>query len=325
MKIPFLILSIYATLFLAKTVSGAEDIRSVPAICTSELKLPGKSNSFKRPGRILNIPPYFETYIADVGNSRLLIFNKNNVFTHEINFNGVISSPLDVAADTNGYIYALGYLKGNIKIAKIDFDGKFVESFDLHKLLNLKRVSISSISMGNNQLIYFVEETQNKIYALNTNGAIQNSFIVFHGKKEIKENEFLYGSIYTKDSLLYLPISNIAAFHIYSLNGAFQRSIGIKGNLAGQLNFPVSITVHDKIIYVLDKNRFNVVCYNQEGKFLGEFGGKGYNLGWFYYPNSIATNSEGIIFIAQTLNNRIQLCKTPELVYDNRNKFEISN
>jgi hypothetical protein len=62
---------------------------------------------------------------------------------------------------------------------------------------------------------------------------------------------------------------------------------------------------------VLDKHRFATVCFNGEGRFLGEFGGQGTAPGWFYHPTWIAVDGADRAYIGQIFQNRIQVCAVP--------------
>ena len=102
--------------------------------------------------------------------------------------------------------------------------------------------------------------------------------------------------------------------------------MGHKGNNLSELNFPVAVTVNDDgIIMILDKHRYNVVCYNMNGTFLGEFGGKGYSLGWFYHPTKIASDGAGMVYIGQIYLNRVQICSLPRFIIDKQKELNSKN
>ena len=50
--------------------------------------------------------------------------------------------------------------------------------------------------------------------------------------------------------------------------------------------------------------------YNEEGKYLFDYGGQGTSPGWFNYPKGIFLNSDGILFVVDSFNKRIQVFKT---------------
>jgi hypothetical protein len=87
--------------------------------------------------------------------------------------------------------------------------------------------------------------------------------------------------------------------------------------MAGELNFPVSVDVLPSgIVVVLDKMRFNVLCFSASGRFLGEFGGRGFRDGWFYQPSLLAAVSEDRVIVGQALDQRIQVLQIPASVFE---------
>jgi DNA-binding beta-propeller fold protein YncE len=60
-------------------------------------------------------------------------------------------------------------------------------------------------------------------------------------------------------------------------------------------------------VFVGITNNHRVVAYSSEGERLGEFGEQGSAPGQFLYPQGIAMASNGLIYIADSGNNRIQV------------------
>jgi hypothetical protein len=57
-----------------------------------------------------------------------------------------------------------------------------------------------------------------------------------------------------------------------------------------------------------------VVCFDADGGFLGEFGGKGISPGWFYHPTLLAVDDSDLVYIGQVYRNKIQVCKIPDFI-----------
>jgi hypothetical protein len=53
--------------------------------------------------------------------------------------------------------------------------------------------------------------------------------------------------------------------------------------------------------------RHTILAYNMAGEYIFEFGGRGFNPGWFNFPNDIAINNEGQLIIADLFNRRVQV------------------
>ena len=66
---------------------------------------------------------------------------------------------------------------------------------------------------------------------------------------------------------------------------------------------------------VLDKMRFSVLCFAPSGRFLGEFGGKGFRDGWFYHPILLAAVGEDRVIVGQVLDQRVQALRVPDFVF----------
>jgi len=114
---------------------------------------------------------------------------------------------------------------------------------------------------------------------------------------------------------LYIPMPVEGAVHVYATSGRRLRTIGHKGNNTSEFNFPVAVDLTDDgMVMVLDKHRFAVLCFTQEGRFIGEFGGKGSRPGWFYHPSLLLDLGEHGILIGQVFQNWIQVCRIPDVI-----------
>ena len=119
-----------ALIFLFGAVQAkTETSLSVPAEFMYELTPPGSDNNFLRPGRILFDDEQDEIYVADPGHSRITIFDKNGTFLYEFPTNEYCGAPVDLAVDSEGYIYVLATTREGRKIFIFDYDGKFIRIF----------------------------------------------------------------------------------------------------------------------------------------------------------------------------------------------------
>ena len=75
---------------------------------------------------------------------------------------------------------------------------------------------------------------------------------------------------------------------------------------------PVStLTVITHVVYVTEAVNHRVSLFTLEGKFLTSFGSKGDGLGQFNHPCGITVDNQGIIYVADYDNNRIQIFTNP--------------
>ncbi len=92
-------------------------------------------------------------------------------------------------------------------------------------------------------------------------------------------------------------------------------------NLRGVLGKPqemenptsVAVDVQRNRLYVVDSKKHAVLVYNTEtGLYVTKFGKRGSQKGEFNFPTNVALDGEGRIYVADTLNRRVQIF-TPDL------------
>ena len=88
----------------------------------------------------------------------------------------------------------------------------------------------------------------------------------------------------------------------YSPNGTQLGSFG-----AGQLSQPMDVAFYNGLVYVVDQTRNRVAVFNTSGVFQGSFGSQGTGNIQFRKPTGVAIDTQGRIYIADSLNERIQV------------------
>jgi DNA-binding beta-propeller fold protein YncE len=302
------------TLVTACTAEPAP--RSVPAEFVRGLALPGTLDQFKRPAAITVDANTAEIFVADASNNRIVIFDANGSYRFEFGGRDDFATPLDVAVDSQGFIYVLGTTKEGNRIQRYDFDGTTPHAVQLPEL-DSADARIGYICIDEEDRLFLLETTRGSIFILSREGELLSSFELDAREESGEETDAMVGSLHANRGLIYVPISSYGTVQVYDLEGTLVRSLGHQGNNIGELNFPVAVTVRDDgMVMVLDKHRFNVLCFAQEGNFLGEFGGKGMRPGWFYYPTLLAVDTNGLVYIGQILGHRVDVCRIPNFILD---------
>ncbi len=73
------------------------------------------------------------------------------------------------------------------------------------------------------------------------------------------------------------------------------------------LSLPSDVAVGQDRVYVVDGGNHRVVTYDQNEKFLFQFGGKGDQPGQLFYPVGIDIGKDGLVYVADSGNYRIQI------------------
>ncbi len=288
---------------------------SVPAQFVQYLTPPGETNTILRPSKIFVDRHFNEVYVTDPGNNRVLIFDSLNFFRYEFSGRGHFSMPLDLTVDSKGFIYILAATANGRELMKFDFDGTYLKNLTATTENQLPANDFRSISIDDNDRIYALDEKGAQVVVFDSEGNQVDHFAIFKDMNDKDRGEIVTGETFISGGRLYVPLSNAGMVYIYDLNGTRVGIIGHKGSNPGEMAFPVSVTVNQSgIVMILDKMRFNVICYTPDGKFLGEFGGKGVSPGWFYHPTLLAAIGTNGVYVGQVFKNRIQLCTIPEFI-----------
>jgi hypothetical protein len=291
---------------------------SAPAEFLRYLTPPGTQNGFLRPTRIFTDPKFDEVYVADPGHNRITIFDKNGTFKFDFPVGARCGAPLDMAVNSQGIIYVLGSAPEGRQVMTFDYDGLFLGRFEDNPDAWTDSLNIVSIAIDNQDRLYLLDQYHLQIIRFGSDGRLDLQIPLGNGLDAPDKDELILGSLSISNSgTIYLPLASLGTVYRYDGSGRPLQPIGYKGNDLGELNFPISVAeTDDGIIMVLDKHRYNVICFDLSGRFLGEFGGKGSSPGWFYHPTWLAVDELDHIYIGQVYLNRVQVCALPDFIRD---------
>lgn len=105
------------------------------------------------------------------------------------------------------------------------------------------------------------------------------------------------GDIYLSDSLL-------KRVFVLDGNGKHVRDIGS----AEQFQRPAGLAVYGERVYVIDTHAHAVLVFSKnDGSFLFRFGRNGIGAGEFNYPTNIFIDREGLLYVTDSMNFRVQI------------------
>jgi DNA-binding beta-propeller fold protein YncE len=111
-----------------------------------------------------------------------------------------------------------------------------------------------------------------------------------------------------RNGRIFVADSGLRAVLVLSESGALVSAI------TDHLQRPVAVVVAGERLFVVDAERHCVVAFDQQGKFLDEFGKRGGGNGEFNYPTHIGADAQGKLLVTDSMNNRVQ-------VFDSTGKF----
>jgi DNA-binding beta-propeller fold protein YncE len=109
------------------------------------------------------------------------------------------------------------------------------------------------------------------------------------------------------DGKLLVPVPGIRQIAVFSAGGEYLTSFGTPGATLGRMAFPIGVACcPGGTIAVLDQMRHLVLLFDDQYRFISEFGSFGRGPADLYYPAAIAVSPDGLIYVAQGFEGRIQ-------------------
>jgi hypothetical protein len=289
-------------------------ILAAPAEFLHSLRLPGLEDAIRRPTAVYVDHAHGEVFIADSSVNRVVIFDRDGLYRYEFSLTDQVGSVVALAVDSEGFVYVLGTSAEGRRLLRFDFDGVFLSDVSIE---GVDFRAIETMTVDDQDRIVVID-VRGVCTVASAGGEPVLRIDTSRQVTEVNEREIVRGIPRATGGLLYLPLSTVGTIAVFDLeNGERLTPIGFPGHTVGQLNFPVAVDVLPSgIVVVLDKMRFNVQCYSPAGRFLGEFGGKGYRDGWMYHPTLLAAVSEDQVLVGQIMDHRIQQLRVPDFVFD---------
>ncbi len=297
---------------------------AVPAEFIRDIKVPGFGEIIRRPTSLHYDRFHDEILVGDSGRNLILIFGSNGVFKFSFSLTEIMTTPRDIATDPQGFIYVLGSNPGGQVLYRFDFDGTPLGPIDLPWVLEGVPVKLRFLACDDQGTLFALDHRGRRVLVIGDGDALVNTInleLDVTLASELSDEDtggkgaYALGTMACVGSTLYIPVSNLGTVYTYSTAGEYLGSIGYFGSQPGTLNFPVAVEVSPEgLIMVLDRNRYCVVCYSPDKKFLGEFGGKGISPGWFMGPSLLSVPSADRAIVGQLFQSKIQVCAIPEFI-----------
>lgn len=258
--------------------------------------------AIKQPeGVACNDKPFF--IVADTGNGRLLRYTfKNQTLgpvTKEIKL-PQLPYPIRVQLNSKDEIFALDGKQR--RIVRLSPEGVFKNFLNLR----VKGAASStppvprSFYIDRNDNIYILDIRSEQVLVLNPEGKY---------KKLIKfpKDYGFFSDVAVDFRGTILLIDSIDAKVFSAAKNAADFSPLTK-NLKQYVRFPTNMTTDKRgRIYLVDRNGGKVIILGQDGAYVGRMSGMGWKEARLNYPSQLCINTRGEMFIADTLNNRVQI------------------
>ena len=216
-----------------------------------------------------------------------------------------------------------------LTIMKLGEEGEeYISTFGSHGEGKGQFIWPTGIALDKDTNVYVTDEWLNRITKYDRDG----EYITHWGAKGSGDGDVdrPSGIAIGKDETLYVVDSRNNRVQKFGLDGKFLGKFGSAGSADGQFNLPWGMCLDsDDNIFVADWRNDRVQSFTSDGKWLASFGTPGtggdcYNarvkggityshvpVGQFNRPTGVCVDQDGDIYIADWLNNRVQVL-TPD-------------
>ncbi len=216
-----------------------------------------------------------------------------------------------------------------LTIMKLGEEGEeYISTFGTHGEGKGQFIWPTGIALDKDTNVYVTDEWLNRITKYDRDG----EYITHWGTKGSGDGDVdrPSGIAIGKDETLYVVDSRNNRVQKFGLDGKFLGKFGSAGSADGQFNLPWGMCLDsDDNIFVADWRNDRVQSFTSDGKWLASFGTPGtggdcYNarvkggityspaqVGQFNRPTGVCVDQDGDIYIADWLNNRVQVL-TPD-------------
>ena len=287
-------------------------------------------------------------YVVDSGNKRVQVFSLTGNFISAFSFSG-FQSPFGVAVLDNKVLVSDKKLNKVFSLEKdgklygyfgsnVDGKGRFVkpcsvavteshifildsslQTIQVYKedkslLRVFPQAELDKASFSNpvaiacyNSQVYVLDENNSKISIFSEEGKYLSSF----GEYGSGNGQYIFPSDITLfGKNIFIADSGNSRIQVLDLKGEWIKTIGSYGDKDGQFQSIKGLTVQENRIFVMDSGNNRIQMFDFEGNFLTKYGKKGFEIGNYNGPMGIYSDSSLKLYVADTLNHRIQILDT---------------
>lgn len=289
---------------------------------------PGNRSSVQRFWRPLGVgtDAVGNCYVTDTNNRRVCVFDNAGRFIREFGTygeaippgtvkstwqGGQFAYPYGIAVSDNGRIYVADMLNGRVQY--FTSRGRFIDFFPKQKSLDPKsafhRTMLYPLNLTfHGDKVYVCDSFRVAVFDLD------GKFIRSIGRGRLGTDPGYLnhpnGVAVGRDGTVYVSDSNNQRVQAFSPNNEVKWTA--KGPYKQDdtdiyIGIPRGIAVDQKEnILVVDATSNCIHIFSPKGKWLGQAGERGTDNGYFNFPNDIAVRPDGVIYVADKENNRIQ-------------------
>lgn len=218
----------------------------------------------------------------------------------------------DVAVDKDGTIYVLSYsYTASTVVTVCNYRGEPVSTLELKNLPDpFRKIYPSRIFLTQDGLLYLASSVGMKVVVVDTQGNFKDGYdiaaLLSMTEQEVSDTGITGFSI-DKDKNLLFTIGVWARAYIVTADRRL-KSFGRRGSSPGKFGVPSGIVRDNHGNYVVtDTLRCVIMVFDENFKFLTEFGGRGLGRGRLIGPKNLAVDDTDKVYVSQLRNRGVSV------------------
>jgi len=303
-------------LLVASSPAPGQNTEGKRPLYSKPLQMPLRGDDFRLPLSIVADLNAAEVFVCDPLNHRIAIFDRNGLFKFEIRGGMSFRSPIDLAVNPEGYLFVLATHQGHQSVVRLDFDGRFLEAFELQGIpessggQNFRSIAISSQA----ERLYIADQWQHKLWITDLDGKVTGAFDFEEGRTEEEIENLLLGRVDVYGESVLMGVPSEGFVYRFDLAGNLEQKIGQKGATPCMLGMPVAAALDelDRVVILDQQRALFQVWQAEDNTCLHEYYGFGAQPGALNRPFDLALDLDGQVFITQGYEGRVQMYRGGE-------------
>ncbi|HSL82208.1 MAG TPA: hypothetical protein VLF66_05495 [Thermoanaerobaculia bacterium] len=282
-------------------------------VYSHRLDLPVAADTLLSSDAVTADPATGEVFVCDSRWDRIVLFDAEGLYRHQIVGGDVFSSPRDLAVDPDGRLVVLATHGGRTALVELDFDGLFLREVALSGLPegtaepNLTSLALSPAG----DRLYAVDVENLALWIAGRDGAVVGSVDLGKGLDEgapARGDRFL-GRVDVYGDRVLVAVPSEGQVWLFGLDGEVRGRLGAQGTSRCQLAAPnAAALTADGHAVVLDQQKMLLSLWALSGnRCLGEHYGIGAAPGFLYFPHDLALDARGRAYVTQGFEGRVQV------------------